>query len=157
MQVFSEHPLGGVGPGNFEVTAGAYLDRPRPAHNAFIAVVVEQGIVGVVLFSAMFVVPLPGLRYMSRVDRRFWGVLMLTLFVGLQPRNWDYKKPTWLVLTLFAAAGASARERRMREAEKHRVARIQWQRSRGISRELVEMQTGAAGHEWLPGPHSPRL
>lgn len=110
-EVFDEHPMLGVGPGTYEVAAGAYLDRPRPAHNAFLAVLVEQGTIGFVLFSALFVVGLPQTRAMTSLERRFWAVLLVTLVIGLLPRNWDYKKPTWFVLGIFAAACGSARAR----------------------------------------------
>lgn len=108
-EVFNHHPMLGVGPGNYEVAAGAYLDRPRPAHNAFLAVLVEQGMVGFALFCALFVVGLGGLNAMPSLERRFWSVLLLTLVIGLLPRNWDYKKPTWFVLGIFASAAAAAR------------------------------------------------
>lgn len=111
LEVFNQHPILGVGPGNYEVAAAPYLDRPRPAHNAFLAVLVELGTVGFLLFSALFVVPLGGLRGMSTLERRFWSVLLLTLAIGLLPRNWDYKKPTWFVLSIFASAAATARMR----------------------------------------------
>ena len=113
-EVFNEHPVLGVGPGNYEVAAGAYLDRPRPAHNAFLAVLVEQGIVGLVLFCALFIVGLRQLKTMPSLERRFWSVLIFTLAIGLLPRNWDYKKPTWFVLGMFASAGALSWARRNR-------------------------------------------
>lgn len=108
LEVFNQNPILGVGPGNYEVAAGAYLDRPRPAHNAFLAVLVEQGSVGFMLFSALFVVGLGRLKLMPSLDRRFWSVMLITLAIGLLPRNWDYKKPTWFVLGVFASACASA-------------------------------------------------
>lgn len=46
---------------------------------------------------------------MPSLERRFWSVLLLTLVIGLLPRNWDYKKPTWFVLGIFASAAAAAR------------------------------------------------
>ena len=107
-EVFNQHPMAGVGPGNYEIAAGAYLDRPRPAHNAFLAVLVEQGTVGLLLFCALFVVGLKSLKCMPSLERRFWIILLLTLAIGLLPRNWDYKKPTWFVLAIFASAAASA-------------------------------------------------
>jgi O-antigen ligase len=109
-EVFNQHPMAGVGPGNYEIAAGAYLDRPRPAHNAFLAVLVEQGTIGFLLFCALFVVGLKSLKYMPSLERRFWIILLFTLAIGLLPRNWDYKKPTWFVLAIFASAAASAAE-----------------------------------------------
>lgn len=114
-EVFNQHPMLGVGPGNFEVAAGAYLDRPRPAHNAFIAVLVEQGVVGLVLFLGLFLVGIRQLKGMPALERRFWMVLLVTLAIGLLPRNWDYKKPTWFVLGIFATACASAGVRKRDE------------------------------------------
>ena len=122
LEVFNQHTMLGVGPGNYEIAAGAYLDRPRPAHNAFLAVLVEQGVVGFVLFCALFAVGLRQLRAMPFLERRFWGVMLFTLVIGLLPRNWDYKKPTWFVLSALVAAGASARAQARAEEERRRGA-----------------------------------
>jgi O-antigen ligase len=107
-EVYARHPVLGVGPGTFAVAAGAYLDRPRPAHNAFLAVLVEQGPIGLTLFLGLFILAAASIPRMPPLERKVWAILVATLVIGLMPRNWDYRKPTWFVLGLVTTAAAAA-------------------------------------------------
>jgi O-antigen ligase len=105
-EVFRDDPIIGVGGGTFAEAVRPVLGTARAPHQSFLPVLVGQGLIGFVLFLAIFVVafwPIPG---MSTLQRRFWTILSLTLLIGLLPRTWDYRKPTWLVLGVLIAAGA---------------------------------------------------
>ena len=114
--VYLQNSLLGVGAGTFAIAVGPLLDRPRPAHNAFLAVLVEQGPIGVILFTGMFLAAFPAIRHMPPLKRTFWIVMTCTLVVGLMPRNWDYRKPTWLLLAVLAAEGQAALSKRREQS-----------------------------------------
>jgi O-antigen ligase len=103
MKVFVRHELVGVGAGGFSSAVEQELGRPFAAHNAFIAVAVEQGLIGLMLFVALFVTALRPRDRFAKTDGRFRFVLFATLIIGLMPLNWDYAKPMWFVLTMLAA------------------------------------------------------
>src|SRR5438128_11782249 len=64
--MFKNHPLAGVGTGNFQVVEPRYawrnidlprvdlvVDTPKVAHNTYLHVLTELGIVGIVAFAGM--------------------------------------------------------------------------------------------------------
>lgn len=104
LEVFTEHPLVGVGAGGFNVAVQPALGSPMPPHQTFLSVLVGQGIVGLLLFGGMFGAAMMSLRIMPSLQRKFWLVLLLTLGIGLMPRTWDYRKPVWFLLSLLATA-----------------------------------------------------
>jgi O-antigen ligase len=109
LQAFRQHPIVGVGAGAFETAVQPTLIVSRPPHQTFLSVLVGQGLIGLLLFLAIFVAALVPVRRMPAVPRAFWAVLFLTLAIGLQPRTWDYRKQLWFVLGLLAAQGALTR------------------------------------------------
>jgi O-antigen ligase len=103
LEVFTQHPLVGVGAGGFNVAVQPVLGYRMPPHQTFLSVLVGQGIVGLLLFGGMFGAAMTSLRVMGSLQRKFWLVMLLTLGIGLMPRTWDYRKPVWLFLGLLAS------------------------------------------------------
>jgi O-antigen ligase len=80
-RVSDDHPVGGVGLGNFPIVAADYLrrpgeltavkliaDRPHVVHNTYLGMLAETGIVGFALFLAIVLAALEAIR---RAARRF--------------------------------------------------------------------------------------
>jgi O-antigen ligase len=80
----SEHPLTGVGLGNFEVRApdyvrrpgalpyvGAVIEKPHATHNTFLQALAETGAIGLGLLTAFVLVTL---RSLLHAARRFAGL-----------------------------------------------------------------------------------
>jgi O-antigen ligase len=107
LHVFEEHPIVGVGAGAFGAAVEPILGAPRAPHQTFLSVLVGQGIIGLLLFLAMFAAAGAAIWRMPSLPRAFWSVLLLTLAVGLQPRTWDYRKPVWFILGVLAAQAAA--------------------------------------------------
>jgi O-antigen ligase len=106
LRVFEEHPILGVGAGAFGAAVEPILGEARAPHQTFLSVLVGQGLIGLLLFLAMFVVVIAPVRWMPSLPRAFWSILLLTLAIGLQPRTWDYRKPLWFILGMLAAQAA---------------------------------------------------
>ena len=78
VQMFEDHPLLGVGPGNFEVQYLRYAPRialdtreePRQAHNLYLEVLAERGVVGALVFTIFMLATVAGAW---RARRRFEG------------------------------------------------------------------------------------
>ena len=112
MEVLPEYMIIGSGAGSYSKAVRMALGAEHSAHNAYVSVVVEQGLVGLVLFLALLAVSLHHARLAPPAERKLLIVLWLTLLVGLTPRAWEAKKATWLVfgfLNASAVAGAVAR------------------------------------------------
>lgn len=105
LEVFRQHPLLGVGAGGFGAAVEPMLGYPHAPHQTVLSVLVGQGVVGLLLFTGMFVSAAASLRRMALLERKFWLVMLLTLGIGLMVRTWDYQKPVWLVLSVLATLG----------------------------------------------------
>lgn len=103
-----EHPVLGAG-------AGAYPEAVRPelgvpgiegaryvAHNTFLSVLVECGLLGFVVYSllmatlALFIWVMPG------PERVLWGVMLLVWVTGVTTLTWEHYKVTWMLFALIA-------------------------------------------------------
>lgn len=94
--VFSEHPFFGVGGGGFPRA----VESGRSAHNSFLVVLVELGMVGFVLFGIVLVMTIYHAVRQPKWASRFWLTILLVWALGNSALSWAHAKPTWLFLSL---------------------------------------------------------
>jgi O-antigen ligase len=111
LEVARDHPLVGVGAGGFEEAVEPTIHQEMVAHNVFLSILVEDGLVGLVLFVAMILATLLPLRHLPLAQRRFSAVLLLALAVGSLSLSWGHRKQFWFVLGVLAAQAAPRRSR----------------------------------------------
>lgn len=102
---FFERPFLGVGASAFPTVnkiGGA-------AHNSFISILVDLGLVGLVLFAAALGVVVYQAMRTPPPEMWFWLALLAIWFVGQMGHNWEHTKHTWLVLSMVAIAGNLSR------------------------------------------------
>ena len=102
-ELFREYPFFGVGQGGFErAVVDTSYGRSVSSHNAYLSVLVQTGLVGLVLFLLVIAsVLLPALIGRFK-QRSFTIILLMTLLVSIFSLNADYYKFTWFVLSLLA-------------------------------------------------------
>jgi O-antigen ligase len=105
-QVFQERMVFGAGAGAFAASVEPLLGPNKGAHNAYLAILVEQGVVGIVSFVALLVACSWSVFRLRGPERKLWTVLALTWFVGVMALNWQYRKITWLLFGLLSAQSA---------------------------------------------------
>ncbi|HKG91035.1 MAG TPA: O-antigen ligase family protein [Gemmatimonadaceae bacterium] len=105
--VFPESPLLGVGSAAFRTAVETRLGIPQAAHNAFLGVLVDAGIVGLALFCTMLAVAMALIRRFPPLERTVWLVVGATWLVGVMSLSWEYRKPTWVMFGLLAAHAAA--------------------------------------------------
>jgi len=114
---FAKQPLLGYGTSGFKTAITPFLPTtPQVAHNTFLSILVEQGLLGFSLYILMIVSVLRAiLGVPQKLERRFGLVLLATLMVVMLPLSWEDRKPVWFVLAalfgLAAALGSRARPR----------------------------------------------
>lgn len=102
IQRFAESPVTGVGAGAFKTAVGI----GNVAHNAFVSVLVELGLVGFGLFMAILgIAALQATRH-PLWGRIFWLTLLVVWALAASSMTWEVKKYTWFVFTMTAASGA---------------------------------------------------
>jgi len=102
-QVFATSPIIGVGIGSYTRAVEPIYGRAVGAHNAFWSVTVTSGLVGGLLFVAMFIVVLAGL-FVNPPRRIDYMVLFAALLVGAFPSNAENNKFLWYILAVLASA-----------------------------------------------------
>jgi len=122
-ELFRAHPFVGIGANAFRVMVSRVLAQPirtnqdvvlqaPPAHNTFLSVLVEQGVIGFALFCTLLVVLALSLRGMPAIQQKLWIVFLGVWVVGVSSLTWEMRKPTWFFFgLLMAQCGTTARKR----------------------------------------------
>ncbi len=93
---FKEHPILGVGSGAYK----SINSRKQVAHNTYLSVLVETGLVGFLLFGGMLFFAIHQVRYQDKWMTALWFTVFLSWAVGVSAMTWEYRKPTWLIMSL---------------------------------------------------------
>jgi O-antigen ligase len=115
-EAYLRHPVLGVGAGAFPTAVKPFLGVKKTAHNTYLSVLVEEGTVGILLFSLMLLSIFFHVRASPPEERRLAFLMLFTIVIGLLPRAWEFDKPLWLMFGLLlapsSAAAAFVRQRR---------------------------------------------
>lgn len=94
LRAFHSHYLVGVGAGAFQAGAQSCFD----AHNTFLAVLVEQGLVGFSMFSVLLGFVVYSVTRLRGDERMMCALLLLCWGVGVFTLGWAMNRATWFVL-----------------------------------------------------------
>jgi O-antigen ligase len=120
-ELFRTHPFLGVGANAFRLTVSRILAEPiradesgtpqaPAAHNTFLSVLVEQGVIGFALFCALLGFLALSLRRLPPFPQKLWIVFLGVWIVGVSSLTWEMRKPTWFFFgLLMAQCGSMAR------------------------------------------------
>jgi O-antigen ligase len=100
IEVFYEHPILGVGSGAIYSKIPGVLG----AHNVFLSVLVQVGIIGLALYATILAISIHYAISQPKWDSIFWCTLLLIWAIGNISNSWVYREPTWLILGLVAAS-----------------------------------------------------
>src|SRR6267142_318421 len=122
-EIFRAHPFVGIGANSFRVIVSRELAEPirmgeadpaPPAHNTFLSVLVEQGVLGFAVFCGMLGALAISLRGMPPFPQRLWIVSLAVWVVGVSSLTWEMRKPTWFFFgLLMSQCGSVAQMRRL--------------------------------------------
>jgi O-antigen ligase len=111
-EIFRAHPFFGIGANAFRLIVSRELAEPirmgeadpaPPAHNTFLSVLVEQGVLGFAVFCGMLGALAVSLRGMPPFPQRLWIVSLAVWIVGVSSLTWEMRKPTWFFFGLLMA------------------------------------------------------
>jgi O-antigen ligase len=113
LKALKQHPIVGSGAGTFPQAVKPWLGTPPipgheyVAHNTFLSVLVESGLVGFSLFGLMLTTLLVFVWILPFPERALWSVMLMVWAVGVSTLTWEHRKPGWLVFSLIMTAWAS--------------------------------------------------
>lgn len=124
LEAFRTKPFMGYGTSGFIGAVTPLLGRQSlVAHNSYISVLVEQGLIGFTCFLLMFLAVFWSVLGLPPPERRFALVLLATLGVAMLPLTWEDHKQLWFILAALVgisqsrvAPGGAARLRPLRAA-----------------------------------------
>jgi len=103
---FYDNPIIGIGSGAISspFVVGVL------AHNTFLSVLTELGLIGFILFMSMLVVTLKQAIKQNKNYASLWVTILAIWAIGVFTLTWEYRKVTWLILILIIV-GANLRDR----------------------------------------------
>jgi O-antigen ligase len=100
LESFYANPFFGTGSGTFKNAIEPFYVSVGP-HNAYLAVLVESGLVGLALYILLFAIAIYYTRLIPIQFRHSWRAILLMCMVGMFSLGWDYRKPPWLLFGLI--------------------------------------------------------
>jgi O-antigen ligase len=104
---FEEHPLVGVGANMFRSVDSI----GKVAHNSYLSVAVELGLIGFALFMLMIGIAARHAWRQRGWDRRLWLAVLVAWMIGVSTLTWENRKPTWLFLSLVVVSAGLVENR----------------------------------------------
>jgi O-antigen ligase len=107
LRVARSHPLLGVGSGAFPQAVKPQLGVPAipghtyVAHNTYLSILVECGLVGLGLFLLLVASLAAFVWIMPPVERALWSVVLGMWTIGIAVLTWEHRKPGWLFFGLI--------------------------------------------------------
>ena len=99
---FAARPIFGVGSNMYR----SINSVGKLAHNSFLSVLVEVGLVGFVLFMSILTIAFIQAWIQPKWDRRFWFTMLVVWTIGASTLTWEHRKTTWIFLSLLVASAA---------------------------------------------------
>jgi O-antigen ligase len=111
--VFMEHPFLGVGSGAFREAVGV----GKLAHNSFLSVLVELGMIGFLLYALVLAIVIYKAARQSRWLSSFWLTVLAVWALEAASLTLEHRKQSWLFLSLVVVSSSlfnQYNERRLR-------------------------------------------
>ncbi len=102
MGVFSKHPFLGVGSGALQTPTLL----SRVAHNTFLSVSAELGLIGLSFFVVMLAIVAYQAANQPKWLSWLWLTVLMIWVIGAFSLTWEYRKTTWLFLSLIVISAS---------------------------------------------------
>jgi O-antigen ligase len=133
-ELFRVHPILGVGANAFRAAVSGVLGIPinsddptvtPVAHNTFLSVLAEEGVIGFTLFCALLCVLALSLRALPPFQQKLWIVCLGVWVIGVSSLTWETRKPTWFFFGLLIAQCGSMVQKRTTQSHSPDLAEAQ--------------------------------
>ncbi len=130
LALYGSHPVLGVGSGAYKTAA---VKTNHVAHNVYLSVLVELGLIGFLLFSAILVIIVYNVASQPRPISILWLTVLVVWGIGALVHPAVQRKPTWLFLNFMVVSAAvfvRPEESEVRAADPQRELKTHSTRSR---------------------------
>jgi O-antigen ligase len=130
IETFRDHPFIGVGYDAYGEAVRGRLGAARSAHNSFLSILVELGVVGEALFLLLLASLLFAADGMPAVEKRLWVTVLLVWMIGVNSLAFEHRKATWAIFALLSAHSACCSVSKTRRALEPKCG---WSRSGALA------------------------
>jgi len=109
-ETFSDAPFAGVGSGAFPQMSNIAFGRLLVAHNTYLSILVELGVIGVLIVASLFATMFYSALRLPPAEKWMWLGVLGVWMIGVAAGNWEYQKTTWMIFGLVAAHEGAGRE-----------------------------------------------
>jgi O-antigen ligase len=110
IHAFAHRPVMGYGVGSYKMAITPEVgDDALVAHNSYLSVLVEEGMVGLILYMTMLFSVVSAVRHLPRLERRFGLVLLTTLGTAMLPLTWEDQKQVWFITAVMIGMASLGR------------------------------------------------
>ena len=99
--LFVAHPFFGNGSGTLYTTIGS------DAHNIFISILAETGLLGIILFLSIMAIVFNAIVKLPKEYSGVWMAIFFILLIGSSLLSWEFRKATWIFLSFVIIQGSS--------------------------------------------------
>ena len=100
LELIADRPVLGVGAGTYSLVNSLN----KEAHNSFLSVAAEVGLIGFFLFGLIVAITATEAWDRLRSEAGFWLTLLMVWGIGASSLTWEDRRSTWLVLVLVVIA-----------------------------------------------------
>ena len=154
-RAFLDRPILGAGLDAHRAAVSGGLDDLRvfktaekEAHNTYISVLVETGIVGFLIFSSMIAIVVARIGQLSGWRAWYWSVQLAVLAIGAMSLSLEESKSVWILLSLCVASAAAVVFQRALDEARTAVSEV--------SASTSDRDTAGGGRRWQPAPQRPQ-
>jgi O-antigen ligase len=129
-QVFMERPVQGVGTdghraavAHLRTQRSAFKKADKEAHNTYISILVETGLVGFAFFACVVVCVYKRVRSRTGWELYYWTAQVAVLAIGAMSLSLEDSKSVWIMTSLAVASAAAARTQEARVPSESWAAR----------------------------------
>jgi len=116
---FYDHPIFGIGSGALSSNYGV----GALAHNTFLSVLTEVGLLGFILFMCVLAVTIHQSIKQEKNYAFLWIAILTIWSIGVFTLTWEYRKATWLILTLIIV-GANIKNKSLGNEDRPLISSI---------------------------------
>lgn len=125
LATWKTNPLLGLGAGSDRTaTEMGGSEHANVAHNTFVSLLVEGGLIGLALFISMCLLLFRLIWRMPPRERNFWITVLASYSLNWIVGSVQYYKPTWLIFALIAAQSEAFRRPRVPRSAPPRPGRV---------------------------------
>ncbi|MFJ7937160.1 O-antigen ligase family protein [Peribacillus sp. NPDC096622] len=99
-ELIKDNPILGVGIGSFRIALGEKLGLYMVAHNIYISVLGELGLVGFIILLIIIYLIIKKIISLNNANKYFLLTVWIIWFLASLTLTWEYSKITWLLFAL---------------------------------------------------------